>query len=481
MRIKIHNWTCVTYVLAILLLSTSYSNKVIAQASSPYGDKAISKYLSAVQTKAEKYSLKLDKQSSRYLRKLQKLEKKLQLKLRGVDSVASPEVFAKGSEMYEELQHGLVNGLPSMSNTGMYLPYFDSLNTSLKFLQSNAEMLNRETLKQVEESLLSYGELEGSLMRSQKIAEFIQQRKSYLSETLGNLAVARQLKAFNKSVHYYSQQVNEYKALIQDQQKLEAKGLALISNMPAFRDFMKSNSMLAMMFPVNPTENSLSALEGLQTRIDVEELLKKQFGSTQIASEQFSAPNFSNGESYLRKVHQKLYSMQDKPEAGVLAFKPNTQKTKPFLKRLELSSNIQTRKGNQYIPSTADLGVSVGYKLSDKGLIGIGMAYKVGLGSDIRNIRISHEGVGLRSFLDVKLKYRIWISGGAEVNYRESFHRISALQQYSAWKPSALLGVTKKYKASKKMNGSIQLLYDFLYKDQLMQSQPLVFRVGYSL
>ncbi|MBL0267857.1 MAG: hypothetical protein IPP99_04060 [Chitinophagaceae bacterium] len=93
-------------------------------------------------------------------------------------------------------------------------------------------------------------------------------------------------------------------------------------------------------------------------------------------------------------------------------FKPNNQKTKSFLQRLEYGANVQTQRATNYFPVTSDLGLSLGYKLNDKSVIGIGASYKLGLGRGWNNISVSHQGVGIRSYVDWKIKGSFWISGG---------------------------------------------------------------------
>ena len=168
-------------------------------------------------------------------------------------------------------------------------------------------------------------------------------------------------------------------------------------------------------------------------------------------------------------------------DAEMPDFKPNNQKTKSFKKRLELGTNLQTVKGNNFFPSTTDMAISVGYKLNDKSIIGIGSAYKMGWGKDIRHIAITHQGIGLRSFADYRIKGSLWLSGGAEMNYRSQFSNFEILNDYTPWQKSALLGISKKYQVSKKFRGNMQLLYDFLYKEQVPRTPPLLFRVGYTL
>ena len=62
--------------------------------------------------------------------------------------------------------------------------------------------------------------------------------------------------------------------------------------------------------------------------------------------------------------------------------------------------------------------MSVGYKLTDKSVVGVGASYKMGWGKDIKNIVISTQGLGLRSYMDVKLKGSFYASGGFEYNYQ---------------------------------------------------------------
>ena len=120
----------------------------------------------------------------------------------------------------------------------------------------------------------------------------------------------------------------------------------------------------------------------------------------------------------------------------------------------------------------------MGYKLNDKSTIVIGAGYKLGWGKNISNIKLTSQGVSLRSYLDVKIKGSIWISGGYEENYQNEFTKIDQLKDMNAWQRSGLMGLTKKYKVGKK-NGNMQLLWDFLSYSQVPQTPSLKFRVGY--
>jgi hypothetical protein len=62
----------------------------------------------------------------------------------------------------------------------------------------------------------------------------------------------------------------------------------------------------------------------------------------------------------------------------------------------------------------------------------------------------------------------------------KSLEKIPQLNDYSKWQQSGLVGLTKKYKIGKK-SGNIQLLWDFLSYQQVPQTKPIKFRIGYIL
>ena len=94
-------------------------------------------------------------------------------------------------------------------------------------------------------------------------------------------------------------------------------------------------------------------------------------------------------------------------------------------------------------------------------------------------MQFSSQGLGLRSFIDWKIKNTYYITGGYEENYLTQFNSIAQLKNRSAWQPSALIGLEKKYKISGKLQGNLQLLFDALYQNEIPAGQMIKFRVGY--
>ena len=105
----------------------------------------------------------------------------------------------------------------------------------------------------------------------------------------------------------------------------------------------------------------------------------------------------------------------------------------------------------------------------------------MGLGS-IQHISISHQGIGLRSFIDWKLKKQFFLSGGFEMNHNAAFKNIEQLKSFDAWQQAGLVGITKKIKINTKWTKGtkLQLLYDLMAKQHVPVSQQVLFRVGYN-
>jgi hypothetical protein len=442
-------------------------------------------YLDQVAAKADGLEQKLDKKSQKALLKWQQQEAKIKRKLAKIDSLKASQVFGGAEQRYHQLEQKL----QQTDKLKQYIPSLDTLGVSLKFLQQNPQLLakTKEAGQKLKEALGKVNGLEGQFQKAEEIKKFLKERKQYLKEQLANLGFAKELKHLNKQAYYYSEQLNEYKSLLKDHKKAEKKALELLSKTKLFKDFLRKNSQLASLFrlPGNPNDPTTQAsLAGLQTRAQVNNMIGQRLAAGGPNAQQQFRQNLQQAQGQLQQLKDKVSRFGKGSSDDIMpeGFKPNNQKTKGFLQRLELGTNIQSQKASGYWPVTSDIGLSLGYKLNDKSVIGIGTSYKLGLGKDIKHINLTHQGVGFRSFADWKIKGSWWLSGGYELNYRSRFNSIAALQDISGWQQSGLLGVSKvvslKTKFFKKTK--LQLLWDFMSYQQVPRVQPLVFRIGYS-
>lgn len=455
-----------------------------------------STFFTRINNKTVNLEARLTKQTEKYLQRFAKYERKLKRKLSKVDSAAAQQLFGNSEQKYAQMTSRL-SQTPTTTGGGRevggsYLPAMDSLKTSLNFLQQNNQLLAEKDLQQkVQSSLGNVNQLQNKLQQSEQVKAFIQQRKQQIKDVLGNYTnlpkgITNSVTDFNKQAYYYNAQVNEFKEMLKDPDMMVEKGLSMLNKLPAFQQFMQQHSELASLFRLPDNYGSSQSVAGLQTRAQVQQQIQTQLASAGPNAQQYLQQNIQAAQSQLNQLKDKLNkSGGSGGDLDMPGFKPNIQKTKTFWNRLEYGTNFQTAKSN-FFPTTTDLGLSVGYKLSDKSTIGIGGSYKMGWGKDIRHISITHEGAGLRSFLDMKLKGSFYASGGYEYNYQPGLPPAPSgggrVVNADQWTQSGLIGVSKvvSVKSNFFKKTKVQLLWDFMSYQQVPRTQPVKFRVGYN-
>ncbi len=440
-------------------------------------------YLETIASQSNSLQTRLDKKSEKILSRFQDKERKILRKLERIDSSKAASLFSDLDEKYKQLDQKI-----QATQGTVYIPKIDTMITSLKFLdQHPGLMAGAELYKgKLSESLDKVRALKEGFSKAETIKMFLKERKQFLKDQVSKFGFSRELKKLNKEAYYYAQQINEYKEILKDSKKAERKALELLSRTKLFKDFMRKNSQLASLFrlPGNPDDpSSQASLAGLQTRVQVTQLIQDQLTAGGPAAREQFQQNVQAAQAQLNQLKDKVLKFGGgSSDKEVPDFKPNNQKTKSFLQKLEFGTNIQSTKANSIFPVTSDIGLSVGYKINDNSIIGIGSSFKMGWGRDIRHIRISSQGVGLRSFLDYKIKGSLWISGGFEMNYRSEIREIALLKDYAAWQQSGLLGLSKVVSLKTKVfrKTKLQLLWDFLGYRQVPRAHPIIFRISYA-
>ena len=457
------------------------------------------KSLHFLSSKYSKLNATIDKQTQRMFVHLQKKERKLKNKLERNDSLKAKDLFKGFEKNYQTLQSKWISSADASDSTLLqdYIPAVDSMQTAMLFLQQKDVNLSTEKLAKVSGVSAQLQGVQDKLQKANTVELFVKERERQLKNQLQNSGFAKQLKSINKEAFYYSQRLREYKDLLNNKEKLEQKILGAVRESKLFQSFMQKNSSLSRLFPTPANYGTREALAGLQTRASVQQSLQQRFGASAFTAASPS-PTGAGGAGNNNYLQQQIQSAQSqlnilKDKMGKLGvsggstditmpdFKPNSEHTKSFLKRIEYGMNVQSEKSHSIIPATSEVAFTAGYKVSDKSTIGIGAVYKMGWGSGgIQHIKLSHEGIGLRSYVDIKAKGSFWLSGGYEMNYMQAFAKYQQLYDLNMWQRSGLIGITKKYKVGKKEN-NMQLLWDFLSCQQVPRAQAVKFRVGFSL
>ena len=454
-------------------------------------------YAAKVQAKAQSIDEALTKKTDKYLNKLSRLENKILGKLQRLDpsklQTLAPSSYDKwlGQTPNSITTPSGTTGATSAAAPGTYVPGLDTLKTTLSFLQQQPGAVTNAT-GQLSSASAQVNQLQGNLNQANLVDQYIQQRRQQLSQVLSQYSnlpssITNTFNQYKETAYYYRQQVQAYKDMLSDPDKIEATTVSVLSRVPAYQLFLSHNSFLASLFSAPPGGGSApgilpASLTGLQTRSQVQQVIQQQMAAGGASAQQAAAQQMQAAQSQLANLKQQI-SQYGSSGGGMdlpPGFSPNSQKTKTLLKRLEYGINVQFAQSTNFVPSTANVGVTLGYKLNDKSTIGTGLAYTAGMGTGWNHIQFSNQAIGLRSFMDWKIKKSYYVVGGYEENYMTQFSSIADLKNVDAWEKSLLIGLERKYKISAKLQGNVQVLYDALYSQQIPRGQMIKFRFGYN-
>ena len=455
------------------------------------------KTLSRIQSQSSNLSQQISRQSLKYLNRMAGREQELQRRLAAKDSNATRALFGTSQAQYGALAARLKNdtiGRP-VPLSGQYFPYADTLQGAMGFLKQNPQLLTKagNISSQMESRLQGasgqFQLLQAKMQDADIIKAYVQSRQEQISQYLSQhsdflATLGKPLAGMQQEEYYYSQRIAQYKALLSDPDAMIQKALTMLGQLPAFQAFMSAHSQLGSLFHVPGNYADAQAVNGLQTKEQVAQIVQSHISAGGSAGAAALQSNLQSAQSQLDGYKDKLRKLGiGNGDAQMPNFKPNDQKTKSFLGRLQYGFNFQVTHTNVYYPSLVSLGLSLGYKLGHSNVVGIGVSYELGTGNGIKDVHFTSQGLGLRSFVNIAIKGSFAATGGFEYNYITPFTTYQQLRQIQSWQKSGLLGITKTVSMKSKVlkQTTLSLLWDFLSYQNQPPTQPFIFRIGYNL
>lgn len=496
-------------ILAISILSILLNFIFSAWSNAQDSSNSISihkaeKYLAAVGEKSADFEKSLDKYSQKALSRLLKQEQKINRIVSKKDSVLSSRLFDYAIESIQQLKKGLKNKEARVEGflRRSRVPYIDSLKKTLLFFEKTAPALNSlsSVSKAISGAKEQIGSMESKLDIVNKIQAFIQDRKNVLGVELKAFPqLKKQIQQFRKEAFYYNAQVMQYKETLSSPKKIEQIVLRKLQTTPAFQKLTRplpgslsalfgNNSYYSGEEPV--VIDSASIISGVPSRASVQKFIQTNSPGTsasfdpiqQIRQQADKAvdgmPGLPTG---IEDLFRSAESLLETPKAQgeEKEFTPNSQRVKSFWKRIDYGADLTFGKSINYLPSTTNITLKLGYKLDDKKSLGVGLAYIMGMGTGWKHIAISHQGLGIKSYIKWYWSKGFALQGEAGWNYMTQFKNIEQLKYSAAWQKAGLIGISKDIKFTRKVKANVQFLFDVFYKTHIPYSQPTVFRFGY--
>lgn len=430
------------------------------------------------------------------LKRLGKKERQLRRSLTGKDSSAWRTYDSHGISLDSIAALAKYDSLPeARSITPRTNSRLDSLRGVTQFLDRTARE-SANDLTRIAGYDNEVDALQHRLEYRKHIDELVSQRTSGLKalQTKGIGSV----QGLQKELYYAKAQIKTYQAIADEPDRLEQKAYEMLQGQPGFDE-----QIMATVNGDNPisragSQNGGAAdLErmGYQTRRQLGAALDRRFGSqagnigskmgAQVAEFKTKAADLK---AEVADAKQTLTGIR---KAGAEGFRVNPMRCLPFWQRFEKSYDFQTaRPAPDGRPAMLQMGGNIAYRQSPKFQAGVGVAGTVGLGQSWADIRLSIEGIGLRSFVSWDIRWGFHAYAGYERLFKKAafvpderaMPEIFPATPHNTgtFSESALLGLVKSYRMSGKRSGSVQALYDFWWQDKNLRS-PFILRYSTSL
>jgi hypothetical protein len=464
------------HLFNVLIIGVSACNFSFAQSEKP--SKLYDKYIKSSSTSSDKFNSRIEKSNKKYLKKYFRQENKTYRKLCKTNPVLADHLFSVSNDPLFYRQQAATNPelLQNKNAPKEYFPHYDTIQSSLEYMIINKDKFQGVDTLELSKANVVAEELDTNLSYSDKLQQYFRHRKMTMKESLSNYPELKScVIGYDKVNYYYHEQIASCKKLFSDPVKVEAEAIKILKGNTAFKQFIAKNGMLSS-FDKIPSSWGKS-LNGLQTIPQTKVIIQKSITALGTYQKEIIGEKMKPMQETMCKLKSGNYGKVTNA-ADVPDFNPNPLKTKRFIDRIQFGTNFSVNQTNAFYPATINTGLQVGYNLTQKIIPGIGLSYVLGLGKNWNNTSLTHQGAGLRSFVDYKISSLLFIESGYEKNFKHEIKNLDQLKEKKYWQNSTLLGLKLKYKVGVSY-GTIALLYDFLHEEHYPNSSALVYRIGW--
>ena len=199
----------------------------------------------------------------------------------------------------------------------------------------------------------------------------------------------------------------------------------------------------------------------------------KQLGSNPLVGK---ADKVEAAQQKLTKLKKK-YSYVPNSNDLSTARKANSLEGEPLKKRLKIGGTLQIHAGK---PVGVDFNPQIAYRIHKKWSAGVGATYRSSFGGGERFISgEEHETYGGRLFTDYTF-FKSFFAHGEFEKIHTNYLDPDEDRLVGQWSSGLLVGIGKKYRLVKKVEGNVMILYNFLHDEPGPYERPWVIRFGFN-
>jgi hypothetical protein len=415
----------------------------------------------------------LTSRTQKIIRQTQEAEIKALQKLDGITKIPTEE-FSKVKAFYDQMLSRIRNPVAEAGFAREYLPKMDSLLTSSALLRS---ITGNESLDVLTEKLKG---LQGAYFEAADIQKQISERLNGFIERYKGKIPLKEVQKIKQISQTAKAQIQEFKNLIENPSPKVERLIDLAVQQQSFEGFFAQHAELSRLFKSPSLSVGGNKPDpGLQTVAQLEKQIQDKFGNS---GKSLLAKQQQNGQQAISGVQIDMLNTI-LGASGKSASEPqiNTESVKPASKRFSFSTDIRSQRSNGWLPAYSEIGLNIGYRLSQNFIGGIGVSGRVGWGKGFSEFKVSMEGVGIRSFVDYKIKGGFYATGGFEAIYDPLPDLQSRVTTFSQWQKNGLIGLKKGFRIKNGFikGASMKLMWNYLSYSQRGVVPPFDFRIGY--
>lgn len=408
------------------------------------------------------------KRTERLIQTAEDAELKIVSNINKLDETEVGKIKAAYQRMLSKLQK------PDISAGAVreYLPKMDSLLTSASFLKSFQEI---PQLGQLTEKLSG---LRLSYLEATNIEEEISGRIQHLLENYTGKIPLKQVERLKQLSQTAKAQIREFKNMIEDPAPRVERLIDLAVQQQGFEGFFAEHAELSKLFMSPSLSLRAKPDSSLQTVAELQKHLEEKFGKSAQSLLQKQQQSSQDAMSdYQSDILNRIKQIGNSSKESDI----NTESVKPMVKRLSFTTDIRSQRSNGLLPAFSELGINIGYRWSPRLIAGFGLSGRIGWGKGFSDLRVTAEGVGIRSFVDYRIKGGFYATGGFEAIYDPLPDQQSRTIVFSQWQKNGLIGLKKGFRIKNGFikGASFKLMWNYLSYMQKGVVQPFDFRIGY--
>ncbi len=425
--------------------------------------------LAKTQKRTTRFIKSAKKSKKTNYKKLIRIETKLKRRLcktnpKLADEIFNPKIYrlAPYHNKYSNDTKGKSIQFNDLNQAKLSLDYVD-MNTCIR-----SSSLQDSKIKKYK---TNFKDLNTTIEKAESDQNFYDSRNQQLQDAfINNKDHKKLITKYSKTSFYNGQKLNDLKQMFAKESTIENEILSTFENDKSFQEFAKFNSYLKT---IEFDKNKLNNIDGIPTIDDAKNSLEASLNKSSVNS--ISLLDKKNSLS-IDSLKASKQNFTKKLKSNRFYFKPNLLKTKPFKDRIDFQFDFAFRNSNLMQPKGGDLSLGASYQIRQNISAGLSGSYSFGIQNKIKDLLITSESLGIRSFAFYSITEILKIQIGYEMTNTTFNYKF--FKNYSFKNGVAPIGIRVVNPTKSKNKEFFTIQYNLFRNTSVPPTSAIIYRIG---